>query len=82
MVLSLAGTSDECLTTMLPQEVAVTVALGGKQQRAVGAFERLLSCVGEDVPPQRAGPWEFAEAVRAGYAVRSQGISTLLFRTL
>lgn len=45
----------------------------------MSALERFLTGVSEDVPPQRARPREFPEAVRTGHPIWSQGVGAFLF---
>lgn len=59
---------------MFPEEVSVAVALGGEEERAVGALEGLLTSVCEDVPAERAAPGELAEAVRTGDSIGGQTV--------
>lgn len=81
MVVGLSRAGDEGLAPVLPQEVSVAIALGGEQERAVGALERFLSGMGEDVSTERARPRELPEAIWAGDAVRREGVRALLLLT-
>lgn len=66
------------LRTVLAQEMAVAVRLGGEQKRAVGALVRLLAGVGERVATQRRSPRERARTEVAMDAIRRRRVRALL----
>lgn len=69
---------------MLPDEMALTVGLGGESDWTSGTFEWFLSRVGQEMTGQGADPGEGSSAVRTLKLVRriSIRVSLLLHKEL
>lgn len=64
--------------TMLPDEMALTVGLGGESDWTSGTFEWFLSRVGQEMTGQGADPGEGSSAVRTLKLVRRISIRVSL----